>query len=975
MKPRVTVQALLLLAWLCLAPGNTHAAASHELFRDRIEPLLKEHCLECHGSTAKKLKGELRLDSKAGWQRGGESGEPALRPGQPDASLLIKAVRHEGDLAMPPRKKLSDAQIADLVEWVKLGAPDPREDAPAQTSGVWWSLRPLMRPAIPETPDTPAHWARHPIDRFLYAKLAEKKLSPSPPADARTLVRRLHFDLHGLPPTPEQIETFLHSTFDIRHSTFAPLLSSPRFGERWARHWLDVVRFAESDGFETNQPRPNAWPYRDWVIAAFNSDKPFDQFIREQLAGDQFGADAATGFIVGGPWDRVKSPDPVLTAQQRADELHDMVSTTGSSFLGLTVGCARCHNHKFDPIPQREYYALKAVFAGVQHGERDVRPADPARREARTKTLRAELDLVAASLRALEPLARATNTPAASGEASPLRAPVNRGGNVERFDPVEAKFIRFTITATTQLEPCIDELEVFTAGAAPRNVALATNGGKASASSTLPGYAIHKLENINDGRYGNDWSWISNERGRGWVRIEFAKTERIDRVLWSRDRDKVPRYEDRTATGYEVAVSLDGERWSTVASSADRLPFKAPRQPGGITLATGLSSNEVARANRLIAERSRLERELQKLDARDKVYAGKLTAPEETRRLHRGDAMQPRELVAAGGIGAAGGAWSSATNAPESARRLALADWIASPTNPLTARVIVNRLWHYHFGIGLVDTPSDLGANGGRPSHPELLDWLAAELVKPEWNAECRMPNAEWTNPQATNLHSSSVIRHCPPWSLKHLHRLILSSAAYQQSSGPNDAALRVDAGNRLLWRFPPRRIEAEALRDAMLTVSGRLDLRMGGPGFDLFEPNSNYVKVYNTKTRFGTNDFRRMVYQAKPRVELDSLFGAFDCPDAGQIAPRRNVSTTPLQALNLLNSGFALEQSRFFAERLEREAGADRVARVRLGFVLAFGREPAAREREAATKLIEAHGLPAFCRALYNANEFITVF
>ena len=749
----------------------------------------------------------------------------------------------------------------------------------------------------------------------------------------------MYFDVIGLPPTPEEVTAFARDFQRQPRRAVAALadklLASPHYGERWARHWLDVVRFAESDGFETNQPRPNAWPYRDYVIRALNEDKPYDQFVREQLAGDTLGVDEATGFLVGGPWDRVKSPDPVLTANQRADELHDMVGVTGATFLALTVNCARCHNHKFDPIAQTDYYALKAVFAGVQHGERAVRPPDFAARQERAAALRPPLADVEQQLAQFEPLANLEPAPDA-----PRRAPVTRGRNVERFALVEAKFMRFTIHETTQLEPCLDELEVFTRDG--RNVALAAAGARLASSGDYAGNPFHKLEHLHDGLYGNERSWISNERGRGWVRVEFARAEQIERVIWSRDREEVPRYNDRLATRYDVEVSSDGAAWQRVASSADRLP--PGTKAGAEHTAKGLAAAEAARFTALLAERSALQTQIAGTIRPQMVYAGKLGPPEKTFRFHRGDPMQPRELAPPGGLSEFPAPWRLGETAADAERRLALAQWIAAPENPLTARVLVNRLWHYHFGNGLVDTPSDFGLNGGRPSHPELLDWLAGEFI-------------------------------ARGWSLKALHRLILTSATYRQSSAPVAAALAVDAGDRLLWRFPPRRLEAEPLRDAILAVSGRLDLRQGGPGFDLFETNANYVKVYVTKTQFGPDDFRRMVYQNKPRAELDALFGAFDCPDAGQIQPRRTVSTTPLQALNLLNSEFLLEQARALAERLAREAGAAPAAQVRRAFALCFSREPHAEETAAATRLIAAHGLEIFCRALYNANEFILVF
>ncbi len=333
---------------------------------------------------------------------------------------------------------------------------------------------------------------------------------------------------------------------------------------------------------------------------------------------------------------------------------------------------------------------------------------------------------------------------------------------------------------------------------------------------------------------------------------------------------------------------------------------------------------------------------MKRLTSFPSVYAGKFVRRPEIRRLHRGDVTQPREPIGRGVSTRIGPGRTIPPDSSEPLGRLALADWIVDPKNPLAPRVIVNRLWHYHFGEGLVSTPSDFGANGARPTHPELLDWLASELV-------------------AKN------------WSLKAIHRLILTSAAWRQSSASRPEGMAVDAGARLLWRYPPRRLEAEALRDAILAVSGALDLRMGGPGFDLFEPNANYVKVYAPRTVFGPAEFRRMIYQTKPRMELDPVFGAFDCPDGGQVAPRRNVSTTPLQAMGLLHSPFMLQQASLLADRLEREAsGLD--ARVERAFRLAFGRDPAAAELSAAATLARTRGLPELCRALFNANEFVTV-
>ena len=1028
----------------------------------------------------------------------------------------------------------------------------------AATSKTHWSFRPLTRPPIPELRAATNAPRPHPIDAFIAAKLAEKNLTPAPLVPRATLIRRLKFSLLGLPPTPEEVVAFLADPApdSLAYATLVDrFLASPQYGERWARHWLDVVRFAESNGFEMNQARKNAWPYRDYVIRAFNEDRPYDRFIREQLAGDSLGADEATGFLVGGAFDQVKSPDPVLTANQRADELHDMVGTTSSAFLGLTVNCARCHDHKFDPIAMTDYYAMTACFAGVQHGERPLRAAvDPAQTN-RLATLRSELAQLESQLAQFDPpahpartliihpddptratallpskgpvakypdgtargsagdtgdaqrlptlgkgylywnnvpgrdvfawtpqvtgrfrlwlswgaghaahatdarylldrdgdrttrddqteiaranqqrFADATGTvpeqrqwsgfldagvhdfqpatqlllrggtndlyvtadvivlqeipgasapvpaPALAQSATPrLRLPVTRGRNVERFAPTAARFVRFTISETTQLEPCLDELEAFTADATPRNVALASTGARATASSTLPGHDIHKLEHVHDGLYGNSHSWISNERGRGWVQIEFAKTETIDRVVWSRDRDNVPRYNDRVPTRYRIELSTDGRAWQTVASADDRLA-SGTKIPGGVIFSTdGIPARQTNQLAPLLARRSALETQFATATAATPmIYAGRFTKPGDTRLMHRGDPMQPREIIAPGGLARFGAPLQLAAETAEPERRLALARWIADPQHPLTARVIVNRLWHYHFGQGIVNTPSDFGLNGARPTHPELLDWLATELIAQGWHLKPihRLIVTSHAFRQAGEIYDLRLMT--DDLEKEKAARAAAEKIINHQSKIINPApalAASVDSNNRLLWHFPARRLEAEALRDHILAVTGQLDLTVGGPGFDLFEPNTKYVKVYTPRQDFGPAEFRRMVYQSKPRMQLDDVFGAFDCPDAGQIAPRRTSSTTALQALNLLNSRFTLQQASLFAHRLQTEAGQSPEPQVRRAFQLAFSRAPDPAELRGARELITTHGLPALCRALLNANEFVTVF
>jgi len=917
-------------------------------FARRVAPLLAARCGSCHGPH--EAESGYRIDLREKAFAGGDSGAAGIVAGKPDASeLYVRITTSDKESRMPADgDPLTAQEQAILKEWIAAGAawPDdlatlpesllPKgEGRPAKGAGHW-SFQPLVRPDLPSMAGgRPAN----PIDAFIAARLSEKGLGFNPEADPRSLIRRVSFDLVGLPPSPEEIVAFEEAcrraggTDGPYRELVNRLLASPHHGERWARHWLDVVRFAESNGFETNTARPNAWPYRDWVIAAFNDDMPFDLFTKAQIAGDAYGQDAATGFLVGGPMDEVKSPDIVLTSNQRADELHDIVGTTASAFLGLTVGCARCHDHKFDPVPQTDYYRIKAVFEGVQHGERPIsNQKHDAERQRAIASLERQIDSATGRLAELRQQAgSAAGTPTLRPQVSPQE-------NVDAFPAVKAKFLRFTVLATIgDQQPCLDELEVFATDGT--NVA---RTAAPTASSTFPGHEIHKLEHVNDGQYGNSHSWISNETGAGWVQLAFKEPAEIHRIVWSRDRSPTPQFSDRVATRYEVAVSNDGMAWQTVASDKDRIPHggnaTAPTEPAS------LSPNERAEADSLTAQIAEAQKGIKKLKESQQAYIGRFVKPGPTHRFFRGDPMAPRERIAPGTLTNFGGSMSLEETAPEQERRKRLAEWITSKDNPLTARVIANRLWHYHFGTGIVDTPSDLGVNGGNPSHRELLDWLAAELISANWR-------------------------------LKHLHRLIVTSRTYRQSTAARPDGIAADSGSRLLWRYPPRRLEAEPLRDAILAVSGGLDTKMGGPGFDLFEPNGNYVKVYATKEKFSGDEFRRMVYQSKPRAELDTFFGAFDCPDAGQVQPKRTVSTTPLQALNMLNGGFLLDQAARFATRVEKEAGPNPEDQVRRAVLLAFGREPTPAEMPAAVALVREHGLPMLCRSLYNASEFITVY
>ncbi|MCS7468585.1 PSD1 and planctomycete cytochrome C domain-containing protein [Stieleria sp. ICT_E10.1] len=1070
-SPRCSVIACL-LAVLVVISGN---AAAVDFAKD-IEPIFHEHCIDCHGPDEQ--NSQFRLDRLAVLLAGGNSGEPAVVPGDPGASYLLRLVKHdEPGWEMPPDGELSPDEIESIEQWIRGGASTPTRYGPAKEKVELnhWSFQPIRRPA-PDVRNSDG------IDTLIRRKLAENGLQPSPIAERRVLIRRLYLVMAGLPPTPEQMDAFVR---DDRHDAWQRLvetvLASPHYGQRWASHWLDLVRFGETNGFETNRERPNAWHYRDWVIDSLNRDKPYDDFIRQQIAGDALGADIGTGFLVAGPHDIVKGQDPKLGLVQRMNELDDMINTTGTAFLGLTTGCARCHNHKFDPISQRDYYAMQAVFAGVRHGERSLPPTkERAQQLAETDAEIAELTdklqpyvardttaAIAIDESDAQPVFQPAGTaakqgrneadfggkhytwwkarpgeetvvyqphasglhrvwlswgsgyathcsdaryvlrsatgdreicsvnqqrlaggsgevdgvarwsgfydagvhefapddrlvliagdsgsaltadvvvlqpePETEGKRPPLpptrRAAVNSVRNEERFAPRLARFVRFVIEQTSGSQACVDELEIY---AGDQNVALASSGAKASSSGDFQ-HPLHKLQHINDGRYGNARSWIVDSVAGGWVQIELAEPTEIDRIVWGRDREQT--YSDRLTTAYHIDVANEPGNWARVASSADRLPHGEPQPEDAQYRFDNVSSAEAQRAkgwlNRLKLARQRRDT----LETSPQVYAGTFSQPGQTYRLYRGEPDARREPVGPDTIEVFG-SLKLDQDAPEQSRRLALADWIASADNPLTPRVIVNRLWQFHFGTGIVDTPSDFGHNGTRPSHPELLDYLAGELIDHDW-------------------------------SLKHIHRLILNSQTWRQSNRPREDAWTIDADCRLLWRFPPRRCDAESIRDSILAVSGSLRHdAAGGPGFSGFAVQLENVRHYHPKQQFGPEDWRRMIYMTKVRQERDQVFGVFDCPDASMVVAQRSRSTTPLQALNLLNSRFVMQQAERMAARLENEAESPS-AQITRAWHLCFGRPPTDEELSDSTAFIAQEGLTQFARALLNANEFVLI-
>jgi hypothetical protein len=944
------------LVFLAIA---TPAAADRPVdFGRDVTPILEQHCLRCHQPGNK--KGDVSLATFHDLKANG-----SVVPGKPDESFLLDLVT-PADTGKRPRmpkegRPLSDEQLALLRRWIAEGARWPDQIVLRERSRAdktWWSLQPLGRIPPPAPEGIPEAWTSNPIDRFVYAKLRAKRLQPSPPADRRALLRRVTYDLTGLPPTPEDVEAFVADRSpDAYEKRIDRLLASPHYGERWGRHWLDVVRFGESNGFERNVLLDNAWPFRDYVLRSLNEDKPFDRLVLEHLAADLVGkgnpdVEVGTAFLVCGPYDNVGNQDAIQAAQIRADTIDEMIRATGEAFLGVTLGCARCHDHKFDPILQQDYYSLYATFAGVHHGGRVVATPEALREHrARVEPLQARRDRRARQRARLEEsiFARAQGK-ALEYEARWSRPPVDRYGTEETFPPVQARFVRLTVTsrddnANQSTRYQIDEFEVWTAAEPSGNVARASQGARAEGRSrSAEDFADAYSAGLTiDGAFGARWIADGPE-----LTITLARPEVINRVLFSSDRTRSlgPRHPQTVFTGdYRIEVSLDGQAWTEVASSADRQP-PTPAHRRRRLIALEMTADERRRLEALGTELAEIDRELAAIPPLPTWWVGDFRPADGPFHVFAGgNPQRPGSPVTPASLsllrGAARG-YQLPDGVPEGQRRLALAQWIVAPDNPLTPRVLANRLWHAHFGTGIVDTPSDFGSMGGRPTHPELLDWLARQV-------------------------------HAHDWRLKPLHRLIVTSQTYRQSAAFRAEAAATDADSRFLWRFPPRRLSGEELRDTLLALAGQLDTRMSGPGFRLYRYLEDNVATYVPRDEHGPETYRRAVYHQNARASRLDLLTDFDCPDSAFAAPRRAATTTPLQALTLMNHRFTLDMAGFLARRLEQEAGADNPeGQVRRAFALAYARLPAEEERAAALRLLREHGLRAFCRALFNSNELL---
>jgi hypothetical protein len=983
-------RSFLFLALMSTCPSL--GVAQEVSFDTTIAPLLTEHCIDCHGGL--KPKGKLDLTRKA-------SAAKVLAD-----DVLWKRV-DAGE--MPPKKPLSVRDKAVLKRWLDDGATwgtdpiNPFRITTSKRAGYdWWAFQAIKRPTPPNV--QAKDWPRNPIDQFVLAKLEAEGLAPSPAADARTFLRRLHFDLVGLPPRPVGVAEFVATGGDAnaKRGAVDRLLGSPHYGERWARHWLDVVRFGESHGFEHDELRTNAWPYRDWVIDALNKDMPYDEFARLQIAGDVLksnepSAIMATGFLVAGGYDSVGQgqQSAAMKAVVRQDELEDIVGTISQTFLGLTVQCARCHDHKFDPVRSEEYYQLTAAVAGVRHGERNVTSADARaafdkQRVARLK----EIDGFAKSLRELEqpirekilaerrkgvkaptsdlpkPAARWDFTKGLRDEIGSLDARLH-GDAKQNADGLQLSGAGYA--ATTQLQTA---LRAKTLSVVVRLTNLTQRGGAAICLQNRDGSVFDAI--VLGEREPKRWLAGSDffRRTQDFKGSDETDLKPVHIAITYAADGTIACYRNGVPYGQEYktklqsfepgeALFLFGLRHTPpggtkhLAGSILRAEYyDRALTPTEVAATAGAASDFVSDAEiekhldaRVIAKRIEFKDAIKKLEATlttppaSKAYVVVPRTPEATHFLIRGNPAEKGPLLASGGVASLKLTSNFAqADASDAERRRKLAEWITDANNPLFARVMVNRLWHYHFGVGLVDTPSDFGFNGGRPSHPELLDWLADEFIRSKY-------------------------------SVKHMHRLIVTSATYAQASRHRPEAAKRDANNRWLWRYPPHRLEAEALRDTLLVVAGQLNDKQGGPGYQDFKVSVRGA-TYNY-TPIDTDDpalYRRSVYRTWARSGRNGLLDAHDCPDPSATAPRRTLTTTPLQALALMNNAFVLRMADRFAERLKKEAGEDVGKQIGRGFELAYGRRASDAEIAAARPVVEQHGLAAFCRAVINSNEFVYV-
>ncbi|MFO0850584.1 MAG: PSD1 and planctomycete cytochrome C domain-containing protein [Gemmataceae bacterium] len=985
-----TLPPLCLGLMLAAAPARAADPDRVEFFEKQVRPVLVQRCLPCHGPD--KQRGGLRLDSKAGWQAGGDRG-PAVVPGKPAESLLVQAVRGaDGVERMPPKDRLTDRELAALTKWVADGAADPRDGA-ARLGGTtleaargWWAFQPVRRPPVPD-----AGFA-NPVDAFVAAKLAARGLTHSPPADKRTLLRRATYDLTGLPPTPAEVAAFLADDSPVAFERVVDrLLASPAYGERWGRHWLDLVRYADTAGENSDHPLPHAWRYRNWVIDAVNRDQPYDEFVREQIAGDLLAAKGppdkyaarvvATGFLaIARRFDHDSDKSMHLTHE-------DGIDTLGKALLGLTLGCARCHDHKYDAVTARDYYALYGIldstkfsFPGCEAKQqpRDLVPLlPPAEWDRVVKPYQKKLAELDTDIRAAEATAAGHGREVqAAFERSRHRLSVGEIPDCgdARFEvpAVEVAPGQMVLLSVTPLkshgaDTTLVEWEIAEQGGA---------GRRWNATADLVGDLLAGNPHADSHGHQQVW-WLFDTRNRPTPLPEAVRdvNGKAGLAAW-RNGDTPSVLANAATTEAAVWTKLParslfvhpsqngnvGVGWLSPVSGkvriTGRLKDAHPGGPDGVgwvverfsaDTRAGLSALATAAERRRDLDRRRadLARTAPKQEVAFAVTEGK---PADARLHLRGDPEKLGDAVPRRWLEVLGG---TPVSDKATSGRLELADWVVSKDNPLTARVMANRVWLHHFGKGLVKTPNDFGTRGTPPTHPELLDWLAAEFVR-------------------------------TGWSVKALHRTVMLSATYRQASGPRADAAGADPANDLYWRFDRRRLSAEEIRDSLLAASGRLDRAPAAA--HPFPPESawNYTQHVPFGTFFETD--KRSVYLVAVRNRRHPFLGLFDGADPNATTPQRQATTVPTQALFFLNDPFFHAQADAVTARVLAKPGPERAGEL---FRLAFQRPPTPGEREFAAAFLsryrtalagasqadgEKAAWSALARVLLASNEFLFV-
>lgn len=973
-----------------LASGPTVNCLATESPFSQVSAIFARHCVRCHNDIDR--EGDFSLESEASLLESG-----FVEAGGRSSHLLKVIASTEGDPPTMPKEAdpLRESDVDQIADWIESGAdwPDNVRIEEHVSDFDWWSFKKIVRPDVPSTDS----WNGNPIDAFVQRKLTEKGLRHSGPADRQTMIRRLTYDLTGLPPTPDEVRSFLADDGpDAYEKLVGRLLDSRHYGERWARHWLDVVKYADTCGYDKDKLRPNAWPYRDYVIRSFNEDKPYGRFVQEQVAGDVLfpgepDGVLGLGFIAAGPWDfigHVEVPEAKIDGKvARNLDRDEMVSNTLNTFCSVTIQCARCHNHKFDPFTQEHYYGLQAIFSAVDRAERpyDLDPEIEKRRrsltrqlkDARTKQQELKSEIAAAGgaplaslVKRIESLRKkqSTKKDAAFGYHSAI---------VSAQD--QAKWVQIDLGRDVALEkvilhPCHDDFAGIGAGFGfPIRFRVEMSTGGFVEDDFKAGIAtrVHEQSDADLANPGLE-PLVLDVGGKSYRFIRVTATKLAQRsndyIFAMAELEAIDKSGKNVAEASRV-TSLDSIEAPTRWARQNLVDGKWAR-PGDPEASRQLAEAESQRAeihSRIFtAERKSREKQLaDDIAAKQKqlnslptgkmVYAAatefktqgnfKPTGgkPRPVFLLHRGNVQQPKQAVSPRTLPlSSSDEQVMSVDSIESDRRAELARWLTSKDNPLVWRSIVNRVWQHHFGQGLVETPNDFGRMGALPTHPELLDWLACEF------RDGRQ-------------------------SFKQLHRLIVTSSVYRQSSRHDEQNAAIDSGNRYLWRMSRRRLEAEEIRDSILAVSGKLDPTMGGPGFYLFKLEKTTHSPHYEYHKFDPADpasHRRSVYRFIVRSQPDPYMTTLDCADSSQSTPKRVETLTSLQALSLLNNRFHLEMAARFADRLA-ETG-DTSAQIDRAMMLIVGRQPTDPERAELSAYADEHGMKNLCRMMFNFSEFL---